>query len=890
MSDEQNSMETAFAKNMDVRLLTLMRWNLRQDRSLREIAIPHDDTLRYVSFQNCHFVDVTDCRDITSDISYASLSNVYDKITQKRREIRSSSLYIQQSITLLGEDASFWKLARKDNHVLFVTMMKVRSGSKANEITFIRNLISSKLESHGFDKTKFALYAALDFCDFVLFFRDVSCSLAQEIIWSTLATDVNLQDTITLSCFAQTYLNDAFDNITKGSKLPCASVAQKHISISTDISIVDIKNWENVEQSLSQIGTHLEKKRISGRNDLQLRWKNISEDEVFRVIYHLDRAYEIIGGFELIPLLPYENRAISLSGSPNRLLGLSSEMEKVYRDLSNLQQDNCRVNEIILEIYHSLFLLAKGGFADCFILSILPALRAYQRVLAFYIEMKNEINRCQNLLNKDNTDEFIKVYSSTLFESNEAPHEPCELAKVLSSLQNRLDNAVTNVLQAEFIQALNLLIQCTIHGERQFLQVPSINCMTFDVPPKLLTLYAGATYQITNALNDSPEREFAFLIAPDYREDIYVNPISQSIGYRSKEKTHPVKLCIVHLNEKLFYHPKQLVCKLCHEVAHYVGVKSRQREARTDTILKSIAFRATCFIFCGIAEEGENKVLEQSPNVLDVITQALYESMLKYIDEHLHIQNSKNLIAALISENILYQVCRRTNYVEDLCDKIAQLIGTKVNDSELQKWAKLQIDDPLMTNYMKQLLENAATKKGARKTIAQKAVRELIDEVDRWSTEQQLLSNEVNFINVVVDACSEAYADMCMIKLLGLSNDDYHRLWPTGDEQPEYIATTLRKRAVENVLFNQEYSSEQTERAYGSGKVLRHVMLFAEKEISNYLNCCIERQQFNEKGLELLKNWLHTKSHTDLNKLLDQTERLFSEYYHNVNEQAGQSL
>lgn len=82
----------------------------------------------------------------------------------------------------------------------------------------------------------------------------------------------------------------------------------------------------------------------------------------------------------------------------------------------------------------------------------------------------------------------------------------------------------------------------------------------------------------------------------------------------------------------------------------------------------------------------------------------------------------------------------------------------------------------------------------------------------------------------------------------------------------------------------------QTERAYGNGKVLHHAKLFAEKEISNYLKCCTEGQQFNEKGLKLLKNWLHTKNHTDLNKLLDQTERLFSGYYRNVNGQAGQSL
>ena len=91
--------------------------------------------------------------------------------------------------------------------------------------------------------------------------------------------------------------------------------------------------------------------------------------------------------------------------------------------------------------------------------------------------------------------------------------------------------------------ALNTLALCMMHGERRFIQAPAFNANYFDIPPKLFAFYSTVIRRVTDHYQshstlgcsaNGAKDAYRFLMVPDYRNNIFVNPI-KSKNKQNKE-------------------------------------------------------------------------------------------------------------------------------------------------------------------------------------------------------------------------------------------------------------------------------------------------------------------------------------------------------------------
>ena len=148
----------------EIRTLTLKNWDVPQTFALSEIGT--DKILEYgqfVSFQSHHFIDVKLCNDIKS---------VYKTIQEYREGQHTANrpgIHLVQTMTLVGKKSDFWN---GDFGLVYFTFIQLADFSG-----WSYKGISEKIEQVIKDvgvKGSWAVYCSYDFCDLVLFAKNIS--------------------------------------------------------------------------------------------------------------------------------------------------------------------------------------------------------------------------------------------------------------------------------------------------------------------------------------------------------------------------------------------------------------------------------------------------------------------------------------------------------------------------------------------------------------------------------------------------------------------------------------------------------------------------------------------------------------------------------------------
>lgn len=167
---------------------------------------------------------------------------------------------------------------------------------------------------------------------------------------------------------------------------------------------------------------------------------------------------------------------------------------------------------------------------------------------------------------------------------------------------------------------MNTLSLCTMHSERQFIHTPVFNAYYFDIPPKLLAYYNAIVYNIAYQQKSADLRHpsYHYIIIPDYRTDIYVEPLN--IPYKEDTDDHVAIIC---LSEKYFHQPSKAIMLLAHEAGHYEGERKCVIDYLThcetphsnsmDFILKAVYQPSTnrkewCQSLCSTLSDYETKI------------------------------------------------------------------------------------------------------------------------------------------------------------------------------------------------------------------------------------------------------------------------------------------
>ena len=745
-------------------------------------------------------------------------------------------------MTLVGKKSDFWN---GDFGLVYFTFIQLADFSG-----WSYKGISEKIEQVIKDvgvKGSWAVYCSYDFCDLVLFAKNISIKQYNEILWKiALERDSELQlvkDTFTVYGFDSKRLIDAFSSIDSNN-----TGWLDNMAFSINLSVYSAEAWQSFEKELDSRDIIKEKYRLSGRYDVKVVTKELSGNQIIWLFNAVDKAFsakgkecsESFGGYEIVPLSSIDSRTISGNPFPCQHVQLA---DKIIRLLDMLCEQKYSIEEItsyILETSRSLKELTRNGFSLEFVMTVFPS---------FIAALKN-----------------FQV-----------------------SIPNKVEKEKVEVAVQNYFNALNTLALCTMHGERRFIQAPAFNATYFDIPPKLLALYSALASKISSSLNQlyvdkgkQYKDRYKFLITPDYRPGINVAPIDIK---GSKEW-----LAIIHLKEDYFYDPDRAVYLLSHEIAHYVG--KRYRKMRAESIFFIIGIHYLIYSPFGTLVIDNSK-----SNIINYLDSTVRRStLLGVLAESICDLLKKRYCEYCISEKALKQVdyqmenlsafLRETKYglllfenqydKEHLADVIKQRLLRSFSQEEREiEYAVNKIQSRLGACYLTDAEYHLTSEEGKKEIICgvlSEYVLNQLNKILRYYSAEDLVTITM-FSEFVPYLYRESYADIRMLELVGCCADFkiYNKILscdgPILPEKDRSLEYDIRHDAVTSVMFPQEKISDETKKD-------EHDLIFAEKyilrkEIEKYLRECHSSPAYSSEIEKAVKIYHKGDAITQYNFVLE---------------------
>lgn len=571
------------ASHADVRILTLRRWNFPQTTRLFPTKGISPAAGDYISYDSHHFIHIEVC-DKPPVQPICRAYQGLQALREKQRDSEERDTHMVQTLTLLANDGSFWDTP---GNVLYISFLQL---TNAAVIPFedVQKQIGSIIAKQA-PGASWALYHSLDFCDYVLFTRDLTYDVCSRILWDLTIVRSRefavLRDSFTVCGFHPDFLKDSFQKLDRNEYPDW----QEHTSLSVQLSIQSWDVWEDFENRLKQTRIPYRTMRTFGRYDIRLVMDNLSGGQILQLLHLLDTMASrsedsAFGGYEISMEAPW-NHAISgkaANATQNRALEKAAlgAMKSLCTACAQANPDS---SDYVEETRRSLEALLKNGFSEEFVLSVLPTFLSYLQIT---IDVQNYLEQMEL-----EEDEWVRLKES---------HEK---------------------MTRHYFNALNTLALCTMHNERRFVQAPAFNVTYFDVPPKLLAFYSAVAQQIQDILKSETDADYHFLFVPNYQKDINVRTLELDMEYNL-----PQHLAVAHLQESYFYDPAQTIRLFCHEAAHYLS--DRHRKDRAKHIFRVISFLLLANTpLCHVAEEKE------SNSLLVVMADALADYLLIKFDQ-----------------------------------------------------------------------------------------------------------------------------------------------------------------------------------------------------------------------------------------------------------------
>lgn len=739
----------------DIRILTLKRWNLPQTKSLK-MCTGQRKLGDYVAFRNYHFIDIAE---VNVGQEEAPLVASYRTIQQIRKdrytnilatpprgespELKMPDTYVQQCMVLLGAQDGFWQ---QKSQRLSITMLQLTDTMV--DYKQLEADIQKVFTAKNIPRQQWALYYSLDFCDLIIFAKDIPYHMLHNILWDFSPFHHSglecIRDTITIYCFENDYLISQLERVplepSKHEEIPTEQptgqeTQEEKVSLSIGLSIQSIAIWNELRRELER-DFSIKMYRTLGRYDIQLLIEDIKFQQMFSVIRAIDKlcerkANEVFGGYEIAlwdgwsdPL----NSGVTLAAfNLDLFLAAQDTLDTMYEEYVQALNGIGEYNwGYAAELKQSILALLKNGFSEEFAIGVLMSFIEYLRFV-----IKN-------------------------------------ITQIKSDLAEAPSSSKFYIFQRKYFQALNMLTHCTMHSEKQFIQAPAFNATLCDIPPKLLACYEGFSYQITQILNDERDKTFSFQIVPDFQPEIYIKQISYADQGNSK-------LSIIYLSERLFYDPVSVVTLMCHEIAHYVGNESRMRKTRAELILSSIGF----YLLLNAAPFATDEInfVQLLGNVFGKVVLERYE---RYYTEQARQKREKvdkiqyfldDITAFIVDSNYLLNFFESPDFKNSLQTQWRASLEPQDVSKLLQK-----LDASWFSCYFEELCTDKEGAKAALDMLAGTLFLKLRNLSQEWSWDKRIHRESENNHQQYIDFCycimgafQEAYSDLRMVQLLGIS-------------------------------------------------------------------------------------------------------------------------
>lgn len=801
-------------RQADVRIMTLKRWDFPQTaRLFPETGEGLDSDENYISYNTHHFIHIEEC----ANEKEPPIRRAYYSLESQRKQQRKkqytkqcntevAGIHTVQSITLLGEKGDFWD---EPGDVLYISFLQLTNGATVALKEIRRNIYS--IIKRRAPRASWALYQSLDFCDFVLFTKGLSYGECNRIMWDLAIFRSEklaiLRDTFTIYGFRHGFLKDAFLKLDQGK---CPQWKDR-ASLSIQLSIQSCDVWKKFEDRLNEGHIRYRALCTSGRYDVRLVMDDLPGEQILRMLYLLDRMAEesadrAFGGYEITLESPLDVTRVRNPADAYQDRELEQAMTGVLDVLCVLCADASPESaDYVDETQRSLKGLLKNGFSEEFVLSVLSTLLAF-------LQITIELREYRDRMELKGDEEYL-----------------------LKQSQEKMTR--------HYFNALNILALCTMHSERQFVQAPAFNAIYFDVPPKLLAFYSAVAQEVLDALRGEGEPYYQFLFIPNYQRDINVRPME--LEMRENLSQH---LAVVHLHESYFYDPVLTIKLFCHEAAHYLS--NRHRKERAQYI-----FRVVGFLLLANTPLGDGMKATKSNSVLAAMADSLADFLLAKIEEQTprftrdipyHLQD----ISDFLSSNAYgIDFFRDSVEVECICNRWKKALLEK-EKFEFEKFHGIlctsleYIQTTLRSDYLVKVFE-------------QEPNAEYVYEVFSRNIAYCASSPNVEFNNFcenIIQAFSEAYADLRMCELMGeeFMWRDYVEMFSRVDVDNDYQKMLRHDSVLAVMAANADWTHMVPEEGEEGDSIL---FSYVVDQIRQYLELCHKEPSHADLVVQVLRDF-----------------------------------
>ena len=424
-----------------------------------------------------------------------------------------------------------------------------------------------------FDQSRCRTYLTFDHCDILLFFRgDSFREFSDNIFRLNYGSDL-VNDTITLFTFANE------------SKFPLEEFKRKtgeKFGVHIRIGVKDYSKSQDLitkAETLDDISngqTLLTSYRLLGRNDMalyhpaaSLAWlAGLKEILIEEEAGEQDPWYTT---YDLSVLVPYdrgEHFVFRPKGSPpsdfedTALVGIKigEKMDQLYKEFRTVYLVKCKELSLSPDRVWLRWLKSASDLAVTFFKSRLSVDLGTCLIPQFF---------------------GLLQYGAELFKSG--------------NLRAEHMDQIREILIEVFVN-ITILVDSLNHSNRQFIQVPPYNSISFEMPPKHMAYFTALAHRLTQVLQDRPYL-YGITISPKFACELEVS------SFAAHKVLDKHELITISLEERSIYTLQLTTEAMAHEISHFVGDDNRCRKFRRECIVKCALAELLDCLVCDTQEE-----------------------------------------------------------------------------------------------------------------------------------------------------------------------------------------------------------------------------------------------------------------------------------------------
>lgn len=722
----------------EICLLKIGRWHTPKSKSIVET------TYNYIC-TGCY-----DALDIKT-LGTQNLEEAYNLILEDKMQETNSELYTDRRIVMFRDccETDFKYDCGKN---VFVSLLNINNLKVKEALVKIQETFDNEYTG------KYALYFSFDYSDIIIVAQDITIPEYNKLI-----NNLNYSgefgiifDTLTLYGIPTQKSKDLMklidDDYSKAKILYKVSKDQKftfkvdfHLDVNDNSVLSKLKQkFDEVEYSYNisslALGRYDYIVTIKFQNEMQFLYSILIIDK-----YSSSNNTNRISSCEFI-LLPEEQYLNNLSTNCSEATyslekyeqaktyfnGLFSKFKKSYTEFCNNNEEDIKdywcANSVLTtmtELINSLLAFYKNNVADEFLICVFEPIES-----------------------------FIE-YSISFFNNNDNKEKISEYAEFFRS----------------FFGYLQQLTYTTIHSNRRFMQVNSFNSAYYDVPPKLLALYAIWAKEISQEIGAN---RYTFLFAPTFSNDIVLKLISPQLDENN--------IVIITMGESILYNPLKFRRLLYHEIAHYVGKPEyydiRNRALRKEYLIKIYIYHLLSIIF---PERQEWFKRELTDSIFSALSTTHFLDNIFDVSKNnrtADIEHIFNDFIFFLSDYRVGKILVKTidTFMNDILKKSIDCNDIKV---ELTKIAE-ELDEELGVRFYSNCLSSFDYQsENSNNPLSGYIVNKFFESFNYISKEPNILSflNENSWMYLY--AFKEGFSDINMTIYMDMSKDVYRNLIPT---------------------------------------------------------------------------------------------------------------